>query len=70
MMFLIHAGRDDPFKVQDRPMDLIGTGYKMFMEIVSDFPIIFNKLPLAMLSYNILKSKIICKGYLVTFPIT
>ena len=41
----------------------------MFMEIVSDFPIIFNKLPLVMLSYNILKSKIICKGYLLFFQL-
>ena len=70
-MFQTHAERDDPFKVQDRPMDLIGTGYKMFTEIVSNFLIIFNKLPFVMLSYNILKSKIICKGYLVTFfPVT
>lgn len=60
-MFQTHAGRNDPFKAQDRPMDLIGTGYKMFMEIVSYFFIIFNKLSLVMLSYNILKFKIICK---------
>lgn len=36
-MFQTHAGRNDPFKAQDRPMDLIGTGYKMFMEIVFIF---------------------------------